>query len=77
MGQKSWSPLSVSRVWQHIKLSDVSLGTRPQYSLVAEEDVKKPKKQIIYPMFFRLTPGVNQKKRFNFAEGDGIWIMQW
>ena len=35
--QKSWSPRSVS-VWQQIKLSDISLGTRPQDSLVADED---------------------------------------
>ena len=34
-------------MWQHIKLSDVRLGTRPQYSLVAEEDVKKTTKQTI------------------------------
>ena len=42
--QKSWSPHSVS-VWQHVKLSYVSLGTRPRYSLVVDEDVKKPNKQ--------------------------------
>ena len=37
---------TLSRVWQHVKkLSDVSLGTRPRYSLVADEDVKKPTKQ--------------------------------
>ena len=35
----------LSRVWQHIKLSDVSLGTRPRYSLVIDEDVKKPNKR--------------------------------
>ena len=35
----------MSRVWQHVKLSDVSLGNLPQHSLVAEEDVKKPNKQ--------------------------------
>ena len=33
---------ALSHVWQHVKLSDVSLGTRPQYSLVADEDDKKP-----------------------------------
>ena len=32
-------------VWQHVKLSDVSLGTRPQYKLVVDEDVKKTNKQ--------------------------------
>ena len=37
------SPLS--RVWQHVKLSDVSLGTRPRYSLVVDEDIKKPTNQ--------------------------------
>ena len=36
---------SLSRVRQHVKLSDVSLGTHPRYSVVADEDVKKPIKQ--------------------------------
>ena len=36
---------ALSCVWQHVKLSDVSLGTRPRYSLVADEDVKKSNKQ--------------------------------
>ena len=27
-------------VWQNVKPSDASLGTRPRYSLVVEEDVK-------------------------------------
>ena len=36
---------ALSRVWQHVKLSDVSLGTRPRYSLVADTDVKEPTKQ--------------------------------
>ena len=36
---------SLSRVWQHVKLSDVSLGTRPRYSLVVDDDVKKPTNQ--------------------------------
>ena len=36
---------ALSHVWHHIKLSDVSLGTRPRYSLVVDEDVKKPSKQ--------------------------------
>ena len=36
---------SLSRVWQHVNLPDVSLGTRPRYSLVADEDVKKPTNQ--------------------------------
>ena len=34
------SPLS--RVWQHIKLSYVSLGTRQRYNLVVDHDAKKP-----------------------------------
>ena len=32
-------------MWQHVKLSDVSLGTPRRYSLVVDEDVKKPNKQ--------------------------------
>ena len=36
---------ALSHVWQHVKLSDVSLGTRPRYSLVFDEDVKKPTNQ--------------------------------
>ena len=35
----------LTRVWQHVKLSDAGLWTRPLYSLVAGEDVKKPTKQ--------------------------------
>ena len=31
---------ALSRVWQHVKLSDVSLGTSPRYRLVFDEDVK-------------------------------------
>ena len=38
----SRSPRSVSCVCQ---LSDVSLGTRPRYSLVADEDIQKPTNQ--------------------------------
>ena len=30
---------------QNVKLSDVSLGARPRYSLVVDEDVKKPTNQ--------------------------------
>ena len=36
---------ALSRVWQHIIFSDVSLGTRPRYGLVVDEDVKKTNKQ--------------------------------
>ena len=32
-------------MWQYVKLSDVSLGTRPRYSLVVDEDVKKTNKE--------------------------------
>ena len=32
--------------WQHEKLSDISLETRPRYSLIADEDVKKSNKQM-------------------------------
>ena len=35
----------LSRVWQYVKLSGISLGTRPRYKLVVDEDVKKPKKK--------------------------------
>ena len=30
---------ALSHVWQHVKFSDVSLGTRPRYNLVTDEDV--------------------------------------
>ena len=36
---------ALSRVWQHVQLSDVSLETRPRYSLVTDEDVNKQTKQ--------------------------------
>ena len=36
---------ALSRVWQHIKLSDASHITLPGYSLVVDEDVKKRNKQ--------------------------------
>ena len=39
--QKSWFTLSVS-VRQLIKLSDVSLGTWPQDSQLADDDITKP-----------------------------------
>ena len=41
------SPLCLmcgTHVWQHVKLLDVSLGTRLPYSLVVDKDVKKPNK---------------------------------
>ena len=30
----------LSRVWQHVKLSDICLGTCSRYSLVVKEDFK-------------------------------------
>ena len=36
---------ALPRVWQHVKFSDFSLGTRPRYSLVVDLDVKKPTNQ--------------------------------
>ena len=32
-------------MWQHVKLSDISLRTLPRYNPVVDEDVKKPHKQ--------------------------------
>ena len=32
----------LSHVWQHVKLSDGLSWARPRYSLVVDEDVKKP-----------------------------------
>ena len=44
--QKSWSPYSVSYVAAlKIVRGQSCLGTRPRYSLVVVEDVKKPNKQ--------------------------------
>ena len=42
---KSHGLPALSRMWQHVKLSDVSLGTCPRYSLVVDENVEKPNKQ--------------------------------
>ena len=39
-GDSSHGLPALSRVWQHVKLSDVSLGTRPRDSLVVDEDEK-------------------------------------
>ena len=39
---------ALSHVWQPVKLSDVSLGTRPRYCLVVDEDGKKPNNQKNY-----------------------------
>ena len=43
-GDRSHGIPALFRVWQHAKLSGVSLGTRLGYSLVVDEDVKKPNK---------------------------------
>ena len=40
---------TLSRVWQNVKLSDVSLGTRPRYSPVVDKDFKKPTNQTNQP----------------------------
>ena len=45
---------ALCRVWQHVNLSDVTLGTRPRDSLVAYED-KKPTNQA-RNMFGRFPP---------------------
>ena len=45
----SHGPSALSRVWQHVKLSDVSLGTGPWYSVVADKDVKNPRKETKLP----------------------------
>ena len=34
---------ALSRVWQHVQLSDFSLGTRPRYSQVVDEDFRNQK----------------------------------
>ena len=36
---------ALSRVLQHVKLSDIIPGIRPRYSLVVEEDVTKQTNQ--------------------------------
>ena len=36
---------ALSRVWQHVKLSDVGLRSRTRYSLIVDEDVLKPTNQ--------------------------------
>ena len=42
---RSYGLPALASVWQHVKLSDVSLGTRPRYSLADDEDFKNPNKQ--------------------------------
>ena len=55
--ERSHALAALSRVWQHVKLSDVSLGTRPSHSLVVDEGVKKPikqrNKQTNYPLWIK------------------------
>ena len=43
--QKSWCPHSVSCVWQHVKYVRRQSWDPPRYSLVVDEDVRKPTKQ--------------------------------
>ena len=43
--QKSWSPLSVSCVAARKDCQTLCLGAPPRYSLVVDEDVKKPTNQ--------------------------------
>ena len=50
---------NLSRVWQHVKLSDFSLWTRPRYSLVVDEDVKKPNKQTRTSKTNKLSGGIH------------------
>ena len=52
--------LLLSRVWQHVKLSDVSLGAHMRYSLVFDKVVMKPTKQ---------------RKRTSFIKGTSIKIL--
>ena len=56
---------ALSRVWQDVKLSNVSLRARRRYSLVIDEDVKKSNKQTVswssslphrYPILFQYFP---------------------
>ena len=37
---------ALSRVWQFLNCQTSVFGTRPRYSLVVDEDVKKPNKQV-------------------------------
>ena len=50
---------ALSRVWQHVNLSDVSLGIRPRYSLVVDEDVKILIKQTTSLAMYNVTDGAS------------------
>ena len=39
--------IALSCVWQHVKLSDVSLGTCPRYSLVVDEESNQTKQSCL------------------------------
>ena len=72
--QKSWSPLS--QVWQHVKLSDVSLEILLQYSPVVDEDVKKANKQkerfwLNSPFAFKSAPSANHP-RYNLVVDEDV-----
>ena len=59
---------ALSRVWQHVTLSDVCLGTHPRYSLVVDEDVKKRNKQTIVCLLISLCVDLRWKD---------VWSMSW
>ena len=62
---RSYGLPALSRVWQLVKLSDVNLGTRPRYSAVVDENVKKPNKQSAHchcALFLGLATFLNEKK---------------
>ena len=59
---------TLSRVWQRVKLSDVSLATRPQYSLVVDEDVKKRTNQPTNSIRFYLKLTRNDTPYSNVTE---------
>ena len=64
------SPLSC--VWQHVKLSDVGLGTGPWYNLAADEDIKKPSKQKEQIMKERNKK--NNDEYYLIKKADSSWI---
>ena len=65
-GDRSHGLPTLSRVWQHVKLLEVSLEIRPQDSLVAGEDINKPTKQ-------RNTGQEEQWKDLTDIEGESNW----
>ena len=62
-------------MWQHVKLSDVSLGTRPRDSLVADEDVKltnQPTKRLTTNMSRILCSALKERKGEKSAMHDAF-----